>query len=77
MHTISMGQQTTKYHFYTMISDKRNGGLNIPDITMKRTAMEMKWVQNFSQNESRGYSKITMSYYLKLYGNMNLDKTIS
>lgn len=65
-----------KINFYTMISDKRNGGLNIPDITLKRTAMRIKWVRKFFQNESIGYWKETMSYYLRLYGNMNLDTTI-
>ncbi|KAL5017683.1 hypothetical protein ScPMuIL_005234, partial [Solemya velum] len=65
-----------KINFYTMISDKKNGGLDIPDITLKRTAMRIKWVRKFFQNESIGYWKETMSYYLRLYGNMNLDTTI-
>lgn len=58
--------------YSTMIGKKKEGGMNIPDITLKMNAFRIKFIKRFLDNTRNDLWKETMKYFMKSICNMNL-----
>lgn len=60
--------------YSSIINDKKNGGLNIPDITLKMKSFRLKYMKRYIQAPDDMLWKHTMSYFFRLLGNLNYTK---
>ncbi|KAL5017687.1 hypothetical protein ScPMuIL_005230, partial [Solemya velum] len=60
--------------YSSIINDKKNGGLNIPDITLKMKSFRLKYMKRYIQAPDDLLWKHTMSYFFRLLGNLNYTK---
>lgn len=65
------GAHLVKYR--TIVGDKKDGGLNFPDIYLKMLAFRLKFLARFLDNDFKAVWKDTMKYFLRKVGNMHLD----
>lgn len=60
----------------TLIGKNSQGGLNIPDLQMKKEALRLKWFRKYFDELSNVKWKNTMNYFLRKYQNMGLTYEI-
>lgn len=65
-----------KVGFYTLIGNKEDGGLKLPDIMLKKAALRIKWVKRLFDENNNSTWKSTMKYFLSKYGNFKLGDRI-
>ncbi|KAK6165378.1 hypothetical protein SNE40_022316 [Patella caerulea] len=59
--------------YNTIIGGKKSGGLGIPNLKLKGHALALKWLRKFFCPEYCCNWKATMCYFLRQYGNLELD----
>jgi hypothetical protein len=67
------GAHLVKYH--TIIGQTSHGGLNLPDITMKKWAFRMKMINRYFENDSKLPWVAVFNYFLNQYKQLNLSQS--